>query len=236
MALGDRAPTERATFLALSAPGLLKLGVTADEAKCFPPAFAHGMGADWRARVLGDQDDSAPDNWLWGGAHNAADVVILVYARDTAGLEKARRREIERITRYGLKSLATIRMRLTFPPETARKRRSASVEPFGYADGLSQPIIRGSLRWRRRASDLHCVEPGEMLLGYPDARGHYPPTLEILAKNDVHNDLPLLPELMPQRWPEFSDKDRLAPRDLGRNGTYLVVRRSSSMLPASTPT
>lgn len=221
LTFGDRTPTDRATFIALSAQGLRKLGVTEDEAKCFPPAFAHGMGVDWRARVLGDQGASAPQTWRWGGADNAADAVIFIYARDAEGLEDAKWREVDRIGRYGLKIVTTIKTQLTY----SRLHKPPSIEPFGFADGLSQPIVRGSRRWRRNASELHSIEPGEMLLGYPDARGYYPPTFEIEAKNDASNDLPLLPELMAQRWPEFTDKDKAARRDLGRNGTYLVVRQ-----------
>jgi len=43
-----------------------------------------------------------------------------------------------------------------------------STEPFGFRDGISQPIIRGSNRFNLGANPIHVVEPGEFVLGYPD--------------------------------------------------------------------
>ena len=52
------------------------------------------------------------------------------------------------------------------PLETVRDK-----EPFGFADGLSQPVIRGTYKALRVGDPIHEVEPGEFILGYPDNRG-----------------------------------------------------------------
>jgi deferrochelatase/peroxidase EfeB len=75
-----------------------------------------------------------------------------------------------------------------------RKRRIIH-EPFGFRDGISQPIMRGSRRWSRIESSLHAVEPGELVLGYRD---------------NLANRAPL---------PQCNG------HDIGRNGTFLVVRQ-----------
>src|SRR5262249_58123509 len=68
----------------------------------------------------------------------------------------------------------------------------AKTEPFGFRDGVSQPVIRGTYKSLRAADPIHIVEPGEMVLGYPDNRGYIPssPTLE--PNSDPGKKVPLL--------------------------------------------
>ena len=97
-----------------------------------------------------------------------------------------------------------------------RRPRPRLAEPFGFADGISQPKVD----WERERpvgdhdrldyDNLVCL--GEFLLGYPNEYGLYTPR----------------PLLAPQR-----DPGRLLPRaedapeqaDVGRNGCYLVLRQ-----------
>ncbi len=79
-------------------------------------------------------------------------------------------------------------------------------EPFGFADGLSQPTIDG-LGAAGRPADT--IRAGEFLLGYPNEYGLYPPS-PVLANSDDPRGILAAPG---QRT-----------RDLGRNGTYLVFR------------
>jgi hypothetical protein len=82
----------------------------------------------------------------------------------------------------------------------------------------------GTRRWYERPSEINGVAAGEMVLGYLDNRGFFPPTPVVPAKVDKQNDLPLPPETS-RHWPQFSKVDSLTPRDLGRNGTFLVIRQ-----------
>ena len=94
----------------------------------------------------------------------------------------------------------------------------AKCEPFGFVDGISQPVIRGTYKALRGADPIHLVEAGEFILGYPDNRGYLPPGPTLAAIHDPHNLLPIAadPSL------HFSSNVVNADRDLGRNGSYLV--------------
>ncbi len=91
------------------------------------------------------------------------------------------------------------------------------VEPFGFADGISQP----EPDWQRRRvardvprleyDNLTCL--GEFLLGYPNEYGCY-------------TDRPLIePADAAAALPRAEERPELA--DVGRNGTYLVLRQLS---------
>jgi deferrochelatase/peroxidase EfeB len=90
------------------------------------------------------------------------------------------------------------------------------VEPFGFADGLSQP----ELDWQRMipAADQEqlgyrsssCL--GEFILGYPNEYGLYTPRPLLDAHRDPDGSLP--------RAEDGPDN-----ADVGRNGTYLVIRQ-----------
>src|SRR6185436_7268416 len=109
------------------------------------------------------------------------------------------------------------------PERTASPRdlKLAKLEPFGFVDGISQPAIRGTYKALRGADPIHLVEAGECILGYPDNRGNLPagPTLD--AIHDAANMLPIA--AMPQSG--FASPIVNDARDLGRNGTFLVVRQ-----------
>jgi deferrochelatase/peroxidase EfeB len=98
-------------------------------------------------------------------------------------------------------------------------------EHFGFADGISQPIVRGTRRWTSRRDQIHVVEPGEILLGYPDDRGLIPPSPSVLSADDPDNILPPLGADPLRARPDFSCPQPTGEHDLGRNGTFLVVRQ-----------
>src|SRR4051812_19523972 len=84
---GER-PAERALNVAFTHHGLLALGLPADVAGAFSNEFIGGMAVPHRSRILGDVGDSAPEHWQWGGPTTpAVDVLLMLYARDEAGLE-----------------------------------------------------------------------------------------------------------------------------------------------------
>jgi Dyp-type peroxidase family len=184
---GEGKPKHSTLVLGLSATGLRKLGIDERSLATFPTAFQHGMAAPWRSRALGDVGRNAPQTWSWGGPGNEADAILNVYAEtETLRDQDTRRRMVE--LPAGVKVREILLANLP-PPD------QSTVEPFGFTDGVSQPIVRGARRRVLARNAIHVVKPGEMILGYEDNADHKPPS------------------------------PSAGGHDLGFNGTYLVVRQ-----------
>ncbi|GAA2078882.1 Dyp-type peroxidase [Actinomadura alba] len=188
-----------ALHLALTASGLRRLGLPAPIMEGFAAEFTEGMTAPHRSRFLGDTGDTDPRSWLWGGpASPRCDGMVLLYARDATLLNAQQDLLCQALRAGGLTVLAELR---TLP--------FTDTEPFGFRDGISQPVIEGL---SKAAAAARTVPAGEFVLGYPNAYG-------------LLTDRPLLPS--------SADPDRLLPRDhrrdgladLGRGGSYLVLRQ-----------
>ena len=186
---------KQAMIVAFSAIELKRLGLDKmgsvendnDALNSFPPAFVDGMNTITRSRILGDEGESAPKKWEWGSPENMPDAVVLLYASTPDVLLKLTNREINSATTHGLVPFYSIRMLDLLDP-------AKSTEPFGFRDGISQPIIRGSNCFNLGANPIHVVEPGEFVLGYPDNTGHFPPTPVISSDYDGDCCLPSTPE------------------------------------------
>ncbi|ONG56050.1 hypothetical protein BKE38_06890 [Pseudoroseomonas deserti] len=214
---GEELPRGTVHQLGLTHEGLRKLGLPPATLQDFPLAFRQGMAHPTRARILSDTGDDGPADWLWG-ADPRPDAVLNLYAEDAAALEAA----IAEALALGGRLLH----RLTMAPPTAPDGGPMR-EPFGFVDGVSQPVVRGTRRWMRDADAIHAVEPGEFLFGYPDNRGgralspRLPAAADpaaLLALHDQrHSDGLLLPS--------FAPGGAGGDRDFGRNGSFLVVRQ-----------
>jgi deferrochelatase/peroxidase EfeB len=186
---GEGRPERSTLVLGLSASGLKRLGLNAEALATFPAAFQHGMAESWRSRLLGDVGPNAPQTWAWGGRPaNAADAILNVYAESEDVLDRETGRRVDELP-AGHKVVCAILMEV-LPP-----RGAPIVEPFGFNDGVSQPIVRGARKWVLARNAIHVVEPGEMVLGYEDNSKHKPPS------------------------------PSAGGHDIGFNGTYLVVRQ-----------
>src|SRR6185437_2448229 len=98
------------------------------------------------------------------------------------------------------------------------------LEPFGFVDGISQPVLRGVGSWTEKDSN-QVIEPGEIVLGYSDNGGYMPPSPTVTAIDDPGDILPAWdPDPFRQR-PNFSPPPLTGQHDLGCNGTFLVVRQ-----------
>jgi deferrochelatase/peroxidase EfeB len=199
----DRLP-DTALHVAFTSEGLRALGVAPDLCAEFSAEFLAGMAGDAaRARRLGDIGASDPGNWQWGAGERLPHVAVLLYAR--SGRLAAWEREVEAQCAAGFVRI-----------ERLSTSDTVDVEPFGFADGISQPEVDWERRRPVRDQDqleylnVSCV--GEFLLGYPNEYGRYTPR----------------PLLAPERDPGgLLSRAEDAPEraDLGRNGCYLVMRQ-----------
>ncbi len=170
--------------LAFTAGGLTALGVPTTLLHEFPPEFRAGAKA--RAAALGDR---WPDERPFTESH----LLLSVHADGHAACER-RVREL-------LEGNAAAGGPLEVVQERAAGDEGGAREPFGFADGGSQPAVEGvdldpvgdgvyaarigtGGHLRRRAEDLGIVEPqrgwrllraGEFLLGHPGEDGAAPP-------------------------------------------------------------
>ena len=208
----------RAVFLALSAAGLakIKLPNLADAALAdhFPSAFRMGMAE--RGRVLGDEGAAAASGWRW--QDKAAEAVLLIYAETPEDLAL-----ITQVHRYLLENHGG---KLLDQTDCAPARADKpDFEHFGYRDGISQPVIRGTARTVKGVPSRDVVEPGEFILGYANGPGFYPPSAVLPAQSDMRRILPAPVEGSLSRFPDFGRAEAAAGlRDFGRNGAFLVMR------------
>lgn len=210
---GDRLPEVEAMTCAIAPGGLVRLGLEDplgdDMLASFPLAFRQGMANASRSRILDDLGDNTPANWMWGGPDSPVDMVLSCYGVDAEALER-RTAELERrIDAAGLMVRARV-------PLTVMRSGDSAVEHFGFADGISQPVVRGTARSYRRNHAQHLVAAGEFIFGYRDERGYNPPSPVVDAAFDRNSILPVAVDDVSQDLPL---------RDLGRNGSFLVVRQ-----------
>ena len=154
-----------ATQVALTADGLRILGLTDRELAGFARSFTEGMTTPHRSRILGDQGATDPRTWRWGGPGSPVHAMVALFA-DTpellAALVDAHLADMD---------AAGVRVHRALDTSVAGDSR----EHFGFVDGLSQPLLRGTPPARRSADERwSLLEPGEFLLGLTDASGRLP--------------------------------------------------------------
>ncbi|KAB7648253.1 Dyp-type peroxidase [Polymorphobacter fuscus] len=200
---------EAVITLALAPTGLEKLGLPAEAMDSFPAAFRLGMCGIGRDRIL--LDDPTCAEWWWD--KNAVDAALLVYG-DTIDAVARLCSWID--TQVAAAGAVVDRIDLSAVGDKLTDRK----EPFGFVDGVSQPAIRGTYRGLRNADPIHLVEPGEIILGYPDNRGSIPPGPLLDARFDPDMMLPIAGASH-----GFADAIKSNPRMIGFNGSYLVIRQ-----------
>ena len=204
---GRRLGADAVVTFALGAGGLARLGLPTDSLETFPFAFLEGMTSPARARILGDLGENGSDHWKWG--RTQPDAALLVYGRSQQAVTDLETKLLQGARGHGLSD-----------PYRIPLKEVGRTEPFGFADGISQPVIRGSYKALRSGDPIHIVEPGEFILGYPDNRHNLPPGPTMPALDDPANLLPLQGPAE-----DFSHTAVEKPRDIGFNGSYLVIRQ-----------
>ncbi len=214
---GRKYKNDAVISLAISADATRKLGLDAAAVETFPPAFVDGMTSPGREQILGDPGiEERRKIWHWG-ATRAPDITLLIYAKDAPALTRLRK-IMERMCKVAGHTLVK-----TIPLAPIPNDKAKRTEPFGFLDGVSQPLIKGSFKAAKAARDtdpLHLVEPGEFVLGYPDNRGNLPPSPHLAAALDAEQYL----SIGDGQW-DFDAPIECVPRDLGRNGSFLVIRQ-----------
>lgn len=225
----------QAINVALTAHGLEHLRVSDGVLKNFSLEFLEGIAPKpttevkfpRRSNVLGDVGDSSPEFWEWGGWTESRDIdgMLLLYAADKAKLILFIDAEIRAMAGAAAPASRQNGEPLMIDGRIYDDRR----EHFGFTDGISQPLIEGSPRAnggskkrRRNSGDadhnkkltpdekrILLVKPGEFVLGYKNERRS--------SISDISGTI---------------DSGSSEPRDIRRNGTYLVFRQLEQNVPA----
>ncbi|MCV0396299.1 MAG: hypothetical protein K5872_03995 [Rhizobiaceae bacterium] len=228
IAFGDVKHLKRACSIAFSAEGLKRLGVPSEEEQdglgSFPVAFVAGMGQ--RGTILGD-GESAQD-WDWADLVKTAGAepgskpdkvthaVLIVMARDSQSLKTylcELRPEIDQVAKQVHEVVC------------AYVGGDAKKEHFGFRDGISQPVMRGTDEFAKGVLAHDAAAAGEFILGYPDNAKTFAPSPFLWATRDPKGELPSPPDRTPGRFANFSPETPCDRRDFGRNGTFLVIRQ-----------
>ncbi len=207
----QRSRPETALQIAFTAAGLQKLGVKETVIAGFSDEFLSGMTSANRSRRLGDIGKNAPEYWDWGGSEeDIPDALLMLYAVKN-GLDAWK----QQVTGQQFEQAF---IQNVLPTNTRVKD-----EPFGFADGISQPVIdwhrEQSTDTHRRDQYSNLLAAGEIVLGYPNEYGYYTDRPLITSADDGPADI----------LPGAEDNPRL--KDLGRNGTYLVLRQLQQDVP-----
>jgi len=195
-------PPKTAMNIAFTAPGLRVLGISESVIAGFSHEFRGGMAEESRSRQLGDVGNNAPSNWTWGSYGREPHAVIMFFAEPEQFdffVQSAKGHTwsdaFEDVTSLGTSNLD-------------------GNEPFGFADGLSQPQIDWEQQRQTPCTQLqytNIAALGEFLLGYRNEYGKI-------------TDRPLLePDAVSAEL--LAANDAPAKKDLGRNGTYVVMRQ-----------
>ncbi len=213
-----RRAARRAVFISLSAKGIERFtppNISPETLLAgFPPAFRMGMAQ--RGRILGDMDAADAKHWRWSDAE--AEAVIHVYTETPEDLSYVIEVHRALLENYG----GSLIHQLDCAPANPEK---PEFEHFGYRDGISQPVIRGTGRSARGVPARDILEPGEFILGYKNGGGFFPPSPVLAAEADMGRNLPILSDGDMGRFPDFGDQSiGAAPRDFGRNGSFIVIR------------
>lgn len=198
--------------VAVTCHGLKALGVPRESLETFAWEFRQGMAA--RAKALGDNGESSPENWEPPLGTPDVHVVLVALAPDSAQLEAAMDRA--RPLHHDLPGVAAIWRQdcYALPTET---------EPFGYRDGISHPAVEGSGVAGSNRLEVP-LKAGEFVLGYRDELGGVQTTRpEVLGRNGtyvafrkLHQRVALFRRYLKDNSAGADDEELLAAKIMGR--------------------
>ncbi|HEX6845743.1 MAG TPA: Dyp-type peroxidase [Chitinophagaceae bacterium] len=193
--------------IGLTSQGLIALGYNHEEnIHSFSREFREGIVTEHRQRLLGDFDSSDPSKWQWGGPNNEqVDVILMVFGKNEAIAENY----FQGLKKRFEQGFSVVHVLDGKPLPKER-------EHFGFRDGISQPVIKGSNL--TPAGNNDDINPGEFILGYKNEYGVYPdaPFVKIEQGNT---------EILPNNPGGYEDRSGNLFKDIGKNGTYFVLRQ-----------
>src|SRR6266853_283054 len=188
--------------VAFTAAGLEAVGVPPLVLARFSQEFRTVMTEENRSRRLGDVGSNAPSQWEWGYGTSVPHLMVMFFA------EPGRLHAFMQTSKGNAWNAAFEEQRWLGTADLD------GVEPFGFTDGISQPQID----WERQRNVTrpqidysNVVALGEFLLGYPNEYNKY-------------TDRPLLDAGFANAGDLLAAEDAPGKKDIGRNGTYLVMR------------
>jgi len=201
-AVEQKPPPNTALNIAFTAPGLRALGVSESVIGGFSHEFRGGIAEESRSRQLGDVGKNAPSNWVWGSDAREPHAVIMFFT-EHGQLDPFIQTTRTQNWSEAFEEIASL--------DTSNLDGD---EPFGFADGISQPQIDWEQQLQRPCTQseyTNVVALGEFLLGYANEYGKI-------------TDRPLL-EADAASKNLLNAEDAPAKKDLARNGSYLVIRQ-----------
>ena len=195
---GRARPVGTALNVAFTYSGIVKLGLKPTATTIFSNEFIEGMATPHRSRILGDVGASSPENWAWEDHRRPVDLVLMIFAVNDHELAAAYGSHARACAANGLSEILRLD---TFD--------LGDQEHFGFHDGISQPVLEGSLR---TDIPMNTIRAGEIVLGYLNEYGLVTDRPIVSAAADPAGLLP-------------RDRGDTGNADLGRNGSYLVFRQ-----------
>lgn len=158
--------------VAFTATGLAALGLNPAEIGGFAPEFLEGMAGDERrSHQLGDGGINSPASWTWGVGEHEPHILLLLLA-PLARINEFQQQHVAALGEAGCRLIAV-----------QQSNGVLGREPFGFADGLSEPKpdwegALGRPGTKKDRNYRNHIAAGEFLLGHPNEYGFvadYPP-------------------------------------------------------------
>lgn len=214
----DKRKPERILNIAFSMDGLSALGLSDTTLNSFPAEMQEGMIEPSRAKLLGDVENSSPENWQIGGSNTSPFHIVLILHAGLSADDATSIRDYVQTLSQGIDAHGMEIVHIEWG-----YRRADNKEHFGFNDGIAQPRIKGINERDTDGNPItsNIVEAGEFILGYINQYGLYPSVPVVPENEDTNNILPALPN--PGYLYERYNKTPL--KNLGMNGSYVVYRK-----------